>query len=224
MAHQLVRNPPDDGSQTATPMRVPFVDLQAQLEGIEADLVRAATEVIRSTRYIGGPKVEAFEEAIAGYTGARHAVGVSSGTDALLASLMALEVGFGDVVVTTPYSFFATAGVVSGPLRRSWTSTSSPTEIPIRCRLRRVPGSTPLRAVRTRPTRRATARGTTAAPPASHPGRATGSSSAGAARLVRPTGRTRGRAEHKHREVPRTNVCTILGWAGDAGVVVQMWH
>ena len=94
-------------------MRVPFLDLGAQLETTGRDVARAIQDVVESARYIGGPALEAFERAMAEYTGADHAVGVSSGTDALLVSLMALEIGPGDLVVTTPYSFFATAGVVA---------------------------------------------------------------------------------------------------------------
>ena len=94
-------------------MKVPFLDLRAQLAGIRSEIRTAVDDVIESTQYIGGPKVEALERAIASYSGAGDAIGVSSGTDALLASLMALEVGHGDIVVTTPFSFFATAGVVA---------------------------------------------------------------------------------------------------------------
>jgi len=94
-------------------MRVPLLDLKAQLTAVEHDLKKAVLEVIDSGRYIMGPQVVELEERIAAYVGTSRAVGMASGTDALLAVLMALGVGRGDIVVTTPYTFFATAGVVA---------------------------------------------------------------------------------------------------------------
>jgi dTDP-4-amino-4,6-dideoxygalactose transaminase len=92
---------------------VPLLDVAAQHGPLRDQLVAAATRVIDDGRYILGPDVEAFERELGAAIGASQVVGVSSGTDALLVALMALGVGPGDEVVTTPFSFFATAGCIT---------------------------------------------------------------------------------------------------------------
>ncbi|WP_428265106.1 DegT/DnrJ/EryC1/StrS family aminotransferase [Haliangium sp.] len=93
-------------------MNIPMVDLAPELAALRADIDAAIARVLDSARFIGGPELEQFEAELAPVAGAAYAVGVSSGTDALLVALMALGVGAGDEVVTTPLSFFATAGAV----------------------------------------------------------------------------------------------------------------
>jgi dTDP-4-amino-4,6-dideoxygalactose transaminase len=99
-------------------MRVPLIDLSAQYQTIRGDVDAAVAQVLASGRYVMGPEIQAFEKELGSYLGGKHVVGVTSGTDALLAAAMAVEVGLGsgqsfrctrDVeVVTTAYSFFAT--------------------------------------------------------------------------------------------------------------------
>lgn len=94
-------------------MKTPLVDIAAELRPLRAEIDAAIARVLDSARFIGGPEVSAFEAELAPVADARVAIGVSSGTDALLVSLMALDIGPGDEVVTTPFSFFATAGAVA---------------------------------------------------------------------------------------------------------------
>ena len=94
-------------------MQVPLLDLKAQYRTIKADIDRAVSEVFESQYFILGPKLQSCEEKLAQYCRCSHAVGVASGTDALLIALMVEGIGPGDEVITPPHSFFATAGCVA---------------------------------------------------------------------------------------------------------------
>ncbi len=94
-------------------MQVPLLDLKAQYQTIKDECLQVTEDIYESQYFILGPVVEKLENEIAQYCSTKYAVGVSSGTDALLLSLMAANIGHGDRVITTPYTFFATAGAVS---------------------------------------------------------------------------------------------------------------
>ena len=94
-------------------MRVPLLDLKPQYHSLKKELDEAIIKVAESQYFILGPEVTAMEKEFCTYLGCKHALGVSSGTDALLLALMAIDIKPGDEVIVPTYSFFATAGVVS---------------------------------------------------------------------------------------------------------------
>jgi dTDP-4-amino-4,6-dideoxygalactose transaminase len=94
-------------------MKVPLLDLKAQYATIKNEVLAAVADVLESQVCIGGPKVAELEQKIAALCGTKYAVGASSGTDALLNSMMSLDIGPGDEVITTPFTFFATAGCIA---------------------------------------------------------------------------------------------------------------
>ncbi|MCK5861204.1 MAG: DegT/DnrJ/EryC1/StrS family aminotransferase [Candidatus Hydrogenedentes bacterium] len=93
-------------------MNVPMLDLRVQYAAIKSEVDAAVMAVLESQQFRGGPVLEEFEKSLASFAGVKHAVGVGSGSDALLLALKALHLQSGDEVITTPFSFFATAGAI----------------------------------------------------------------------------------------------------------------
>ena len=94
-------------------MKINFINLKAQYQQYKTEIDKQIIEVMTSAQFIGGEKLAKLEDGLATYTGAKHAIGCSSGTDALLLSLMALDIGVGDEIITTPFTFIATAEVIA---------------------------------------------------------------------------------------------------------------
>src|ERR1700687_5900339 len=90
-----------------------FLDLKAQFATIREEIVEAVTHTLESQRFILGPEVDALEKEIAELTGCKYAIGCASGTDALILALLALDIGRSDEVITTPFTFVATAGAIA---------------------------------------------------------------------------------------------------------------
>ncbi len=94
-------------------MKINFIDLQKQYQHYKSEIDKEIQEVLDTSSYINGPKVKELEEALSDFSGAKYAIGCSSGTDALLLALMALGIKSGDEVITTPFTFIATAEVIA---------------------------------------------------------------------------------------------------------------
>jgi dTDP-4-amino-4,6-dideoxygalactose transaminase len=104
---------PPGWNRMSKPVSVPLLDLKAQYAALRDEIRPAVDRVLDGQQCINGPEVAQLEKDVARYSGCKHGIGVSSGTDALLVAMMALDVGQGDEVVTTPYTFFATAGCIA---------------------------------------------------------------------------------------------------------------
>lgn len=100
-------------NDTSTINGVPLLDLKAQYEGIREEIKAEIEEVLNSQAFILGPQVDRFEKAVGDYIGSPNAIGCASGSDALLLALMAIDLKPGDLVLTTPYTFFATGGAIA---------------------------------------------------------------------------------------------------------------
>ena len=94
-------------------MNIPFIDLQTQYKSYKTEIDASIQEVLDSSQYIMGPKLKTFESNLATFTGAKHAIGCASGTDALLIALMAIGIKAGDEVITSPFTFIASSEVIS---------------------------------------------------------------------------------------------------------------
>src|SRR3954453_3630456 len=97
------------------PVSVPALNLRAQYQSIRDEIEPVVRQVLESQMFVLGPEVASLEAEVAAYCAAAHAVGCGSGSDALLLPLMALDIGPGDEVITSPYTFFATGGAIWGP-------------------------------------------------------------------------------------------------------------
>ncbi len=94
-------------------MKIPFIDLKTQYEKYKEEINKEVLGVMESTQFILGPQVAKLEKRLSEFTGAKHAIGCSSGTDALILALLALDVKTGDEIITTPFTFIATAEVIA---------------------------------------------------------------------------------------------------------------
>jgi len=103
----------DEEAPTSQPASLPFIDLAAQQVIVRPAIERGVETVLRHGRYVMGPEIDELEQRLADFVGVKHCIGVSSGTDALLIALMALDIGAGDEVITTPFTFIATGEMIA---------------------------------------------------------------------------------------------------------------